>query len=147
MTLVLIRLLVFVLAAFPFASRAQEFDPPKNVVSVVEILVSPEKFDGKTVSVKGWLTIRHEDTGLWATPNDYKKRNTKLCISLMNRYKDDAMNKAVDAKHVIVTGIFFKDISHDRNGQYVFRPDACSNFGIRFIEPLGLRQAEQNDAK
>lgn len=107
-------------------------------VSVNDVLAKPSEVDGKVVTIKGWASIRHEDYGIWATQADYESRNWKQCISLLNFYSDDALNKSLDRTTVLITGIIQRDVFHDKDGGAVVRLGTCNQMGIRFVEPTGL---------
>ena len=104
------------------------------------IIANPAEYDGKLVTIKGWASVWHEDYGIWATQDDYRKRNRKNCISLLNSYNDDALNEPVDRKEVLVTGIFYRDAYRDKDGRPVVLLGSCSRLGIQFSEPEGLRR-------
>ncbi|MGB9109183.1 MAG: hypothetical protein WCC39_10910, partial [Telluria sp.] len=89
-----------------------------------------------------WASLRHEDYGVWATEDDYKKRNWKRCISLLNHYSDESKNKELDQSLVLITGTFNKDIVHNERGIEIVRLGSCSRFGIRFVEPDSLKKIQ-----
>lgn len=120
-------------------SAAQATAPEVAWVGVMDVLINPGAYAGNVVTIKGWVSLRHEDYGIWATEADYEKRDWKKCISLLNRYSDEAANGAIDRTEILVTGIFDDDIYHDKAGQNVIRLGTCSPAGIRFNEPRGLR--------
>jgi hypothetical protein len=111
-------------------------------ISVADVISRPLDFDGRIVTIKGWASLRHEDYGIWATEDDYKKRNWKRCISLLNHYPDEAKNKELDRRSVLITGVFNNDILHNESGVDIVRLGTCSKFGIRFVEPDGLRETQ-----
>lgn len=109
-------------------------------IAVDDVISHASDFDEKIITIKGWASVRPEDYGIWASEDDYKKRNWRRCISLLNFYSDKSINKSLDQKVVLITGKFMKDIFHDKNGQEIVRMGTCSQYGIRFIEPSGLRK-------
>ena len=109
-------------------------------VSVIDVLANPSAYSGKEVTIKGWVSLRHEDHGIWATEADYEKRDWKKCISLLNWYSDEAANRAIDRTEILATGIFDQDIFHDKEGRNLIRLGTCNPAGIRFNEPRGLRK-------
>ena len=111
-------------------------------ISVVDILSTPLDFDGKIVTIKGWASLRREDYGIWATEDDYKKRNWRRCISLLNHYSDESKNKEFDRSLVLTNGVFSNDIFHNEKGVEIVRLGTCSRFGIRFVEPDGLKKIQ-----
>lgn len=50
---------------------AQDQHPPLPIVSLVQLLSSPEKYEGKHVVVMGFLTIGQENNVLYLGKNDY----------------------------------------------------------------------------
>jgi len=113
--------------------------PVDALVDMQDILASPFDYDGKTVTIKGWASLLNEDYGIWASQADYKERNWRNCISLLNTYADAWKNEALDLSNVLVTGVFSRDIFHNKDGQVVVRLGACNEAGIRFHGPDGLR--------
>jgi hypothetical protein len=64
----------FVILAILFLSafgKAQDSRTNPPIVSLVQLLSSPEKFDGKHIAVLGFLTIGQENNYLYLSKNDY----------------------------------------------------------------------------
>lgn len=132
-------IVVWVLASLASACGTASGTVPSTWTSVANVTSEPAGFDKKVVTIKGWASIRGEDYGIWATQDDYEKRNWKRCISLLNIYNDQALNESLDRKPVLITGTVFQDIFLDKDGRQVVRLGTCNKVGIRFIEPGGLR--------
>lgn len=114
----------------------------RAALTVGQVIASAELYDGKVITVQGWASVHYEDYGIWVSRSDYETRNERNCISLLNHYKNADLNQAVDRKAVLVSGIFDKDIFHDKDRHDVIRLGACSKFGIRFLDPAGLQSLE-----
>lgn len=138
MQTVFFRWMISALLLMP-TRMVQASAPDVRWVSVTDVLANPSAYSGKEVTIRGWVSLRHEDHGIWATKADYEKRDWRKCISLLNWYSDEAANKAIDRTEILVTGIFDKDIVHDKEGRNLIRLGACSPARIRFNEPRGLR--------
>jgi hypothetical protein len=91
-------------------------------------LISPDRNNGKVVTLKGWVSMRHEDWNLWATPADRENWNTARCISLSGY--DDLRDYAADfdGKFVEITGTFTSDATE---GGRIVRLGACSDIALR----------------
>jgi hypothetical protein len=75
-------------------------------VSVIQLIATPEKFDGRRVAVFGFLALKQEDPVLWLHKEDadnYIIPNA-LWIFPSDKMRLDA--SAIDGKYVTVTGIF-----------------------------------------
>jgi hypothetical protein len=112
-------------------------------VEVDDVLANPSAFAGRKVTIKGWASIRNEDKGIWATPDDYANRNRRRCISLLNTYRDEEINRSLDRKYVLVTGTIDPDSYHDSAGQGIVRLGSCNKVGVFFEDPAGLRIFEK----
>lgn len=91
----------------------------------LEIADNPSEFDGRTIRVTGWISLRHEDKNLWATPSDHEDWNIKHCISLIGYDKLNA--DALDGKYVEVNGVLRKDASESGN---LIRLASCRDVAI-----------------
>lgn len=98
---------------------------------------SPTAFDGKTITVRGWITLRHEDKNLWATWQDHENWETTRCISLVNY---DSLNDALDGKYVEVTGVLRKDAS---NGGTLLRLASCRDVALEVMGPSAVKLVTQ----
>lgn len=87
-----------------------------------------EKSDGELVTLRGWVSMRHEDWNLWATWSDHEDWNTTRCISLSgyDELRDHA--KDFDGKLVEVTGTLLSDATE--RGRIV-RLGSCREVAIR----------------
>jgi len=93
----------------------------------LDVAASPQTFDGQTVTLKGWLSLRAEDRNLWATRADHDAWRTDRCISLsMSAAKLDEIS-VLDGRVVEVTGVVSRDGS---KGGSVIRLGACRDAAI-----------------
>jgi len=105
---------LFLLSLFSFCAISQEIAYTKDgrmgtkcfpeeqgseigicTVSIIQLALTPEKYHGKIVRVKGTLLMRHEITGV-------KSREHKIWIQTDNFSKYSKL----DGKHVQVQGVF-----------------------------------------
>lgn len=142
-SLVKIRFCCILFLTTTVSSCATSPNSPSPWIEVDSVLANPTAFDGKKVTVKGWVSIRNEDRGIWDGPADYANRNRRRCISLLNTYSDESINRALDRKYVLVTGVVDADSYHDASGQGIVRLASCNRVAIRFEEPNGLRLLTQ----
>jgi hypothetical protein len=133
------RLPCILLLATILSSCATPGKVPPAWVEVDSVLANPAAYAGRTITLKGWASVRTEDKGIWVTPKDYEDRNRRRCISLLNTYKDESVNRSLDRKYVLVTGKIDLDSYHDAEGQGIIRLGSCNKVAIRFEEPNGLR--------
>lgn len=61
--------LCLVLLSFPAPSRCQQPEPLR--LSLVQLITNPERYDGKLVSVVGYLSFGSEGDGLYLHKEDY----------------------------------------------------------------------------
>jgi hypothetical protein len=93
----------------------------------VKILSNPAAFDGETVKVRGWISVRHEDKNFWLTWKDHENWEVSRCISLVHYDLLDDVAKSLDGRYVEITGTFRMDASN--NGSMI-RLASCSKRGI-----------------
>ena len=92
------------LAAFMFACTS--LPNGQDILSITMVAGAPSTYNGKVISLSGWMTMRAEDHNLWETRSDHEKWNTKKCVSLKNYFNTAQLRKAVDGKMVVVTEYF-----------------------------------------
>ena len=85
---------------------AQDQNPPPPIVSLVQLLSSPEKYDGKHIAVMGFLTIGQENNVLYLGKNDYD--NALLPNSVWIELSDGMIKNRneLTMKYVRVVGVF-----------------------------------------
>lgn len=97
---------------------------------------SPAKFDGQSIVIKAWITLRHEDKNLWATWKDHENWNTLHCISLVNY---DSLPASLDGAYVQVEGVLRSDSS--QNGSLV-RLASCRDVALDISGPGAIKVIE-----
>lgn len=133
------RLCTLMLALLTSACGAPSSALSPTWIGVSDVISDPLRYNGKEVTIKGWATVRSGSYRIWASRGDYEKHNVAQCITLLNSYTDDTLNKSVDGKTVLITGTVDKDIKRDKDGNPVIVLHACNDIGIRFTPPRGLR--------
>jgi hypothetical protein len=94
----------------PAGSKGRPRPPYAENVSMIQLVASPEKYDGKVVGVIGYLQLKFEDNELFLHEEDYKRSITKNAIWVgvgpkMRPYADQLNMHCVllvgtfDAKH------------------------------------------------
>ncbi len=87
------------------ASPQQQQDVPL-VVSMIELIANPEKYDAKTVLVTGFLRIEHEGDILYFSENDFVHGISKNGL-WVERTPDIVRElEKLDSAYVIVVGTF-----------------------------------------
>jgi hypothetical protein len=134
-----LRFLFAFLAAGLLASCASAQKAPGDAVEIEKVLANPTAYTGHTITIKGWVSLRAEDYGLWATKSDYEKGDMQKCISILNKHDDEKTNRAFDRTYALVTGVIVPDSYHDAEGRFIVRLNACNKVGMRFEKPSGMR--------
>lgn len=75
-------------------------------VSMVALLASPQKYDGKLIRVIGVLGIQFESNALYLHEEDYEYGITKNSFFVRLTEEQEKNFRALAKKHVIVEGIF-----------------------------------------
>ncbi len=104
-----------------FLGHAAEFDSTKTAhsVSIINLIATPEKYNGKTVLVDGFLNLDFEDNALYLHSEDYERALT--VNSIIIKVKDDPELKKLDKKYVIIQGVFrsLGDLRYYRGHGYI----------------------------
>ncbi|WP_445513504.1 hypothetical protein [Stenotrophomonas sp. 3(2025)] len=115
------------LALLAFSSMAPSRQATKADPLFLDVAAAPHAFEGQTVTLRGWVSLRHEDRNLWATKDDHERWQTSRCISLslyaslLSRVSD------LDGRMVEVTGVIRSDASKEGR---VIRLGACRNAAV-----------------
>jgi hypothetical protein len=97
----LISALVFMLGR-PTASNV----PLPSIVSMVQLIATPEKFDGKVVLVVGFLRLEFEGNCLYLHKEDYEHSITKNGLWVVRNPVINAKSEALNMHYVLVLGTF-----------------------------------------
>ena len=76
-------------------------------VSIIRLIASPEKYDGKRVTVRGFLRLVFEGDALYLHREDYER--SLVTNSIYVSLSDSQLNafKKFDRQYVVVSGVFF----------------------------------------
>lgn len=123
-----IALLILVACSGPLAVKGM--GPDKDFIA---LSVLPDGNDGRLVTLRGWVSMRHEDWNLWATQSDHENWNTVRCISLSNYDELRGHAREFDGRFVEITGTLIKDAT---NGGKLVRLGSCREVAIS-LDGLG----------
>jgi hypothetical protein len=80
--------------------------PQPEGVSIINLIATPERYDGKMISVAGFLAIENEDSRLYLSQEDYRRN---LMINGIFVDHSEEIHKDIEQKdlhYVLITGIF-----------------------------------------
>jgi len=87
-------------------SRQKPIAPKPENVSLIQLIASPEKFDGKMVSLVGFLGIEPEDARVYLSREDYQQYIPGNGV-WVDVNKDMLRNvEDIDLHYVVLVGIF-----------------------------------------
>ena len=77
-----------------------------ELISIIQLIVTPEKFDGKRVAVMGFLRLEFEGTAIYIHQDDYEHGIVKngVWVSPLNGMCEKPKN--LDQKYVLLEGRF-----------------------------------------
>ncbi|MGI9101351.1 MAG: hypothetical protein ACR2IF_02800 [Terriglobales bacterium] len=78
-------------------------------VSLMQLIVTPEKYDKKVVVVKGYVSLEFEDYGLYFSRDDYEHLTGSNGVWLdfePGVLKDKTQIKELQGRYVLVEGVF-----------------------------------------
>ena len=70
-----IRVAVVVSLALPLVAGGQdagEAEPSARPVSLVAVLANPDAFDGREITLVGYVSLGFEEQAIWLMPDDYE---------------------------------------------------------------------------
>ncbi|TAA39645.1 hypothetical protein [Pseudoxanthomonas winnipegensis] len=102
----------------------------------LDVARNPGKFNGQVVTLRAWISIRHEDKNLWATWKDHEDWETTNCISLVNYGSLEALEASIDGRFVQVTGTVIEDAS---KGGTVLRLGSCRDVALEIAGPSSIK--------
>jgi len=106
----------------------------------LDVAENPKKFEGHEVTLRAWITLRHEDRNLWATMKDHESWKPVRCLSLVNYDALANLEPDLDGHFVEVTGTVINDAS---NNGTVIRLGACRDSAIEISGPSAIRLMTQ----
>lgn len=101
----------FLLVVFPFfllptRSAQTPISPQPMRTNMIQLIATPEKFDGKMISVVGFLAIENEDTRLYLSKEDYRNYIPGNGV-FVDANKEISRNmEEVDLHYVSLVGVF-----------------------------------------
>jgi hypothetical protein len=104
-------LLSFFVGCFLLAGLALAQERP-NPVSIIELIAAPEKFEGKLVTVRGFLSINHEKPNglynavLYLHQEDAKNVLLSNQIGLVPNEQMLREEEKINRMYVMLTGVF-----------------------------------------
>ncbi len=101
MKLAAIGFLAFI-TAVPLTTHAQE---PMNV-SVVQLLANPEKYDGKLISVRAFLTFGHHVDLVYLGQQDYLHGISENALWVERTDQMAKEEDNLDQAYVVIVGVF-----------------------------------------
>src|SRR5258707_14637822 len=98
-------LVKYVAAFLVLASTALLGQQPVRA-SMIDVLANPEKYDGKTISVKGFLRLEFEGDALYFHREDFEQSLTDDAVWMDVGNLSPEKIKGVSDRYVIVVGKF-----------------------------------------
>jgi protein associated with RNAse G/E len=93
--------------------NANEFIGSAETVSIIQLIANPEKFDGKTIYIKGFLNLSFEGNALYLSDKDFDFKIFKNAIYLWLSNEDSFnLREQCNHKYVSIIGIFKVDKGH-----------------------------------
>jgi hypothetical protein len=80
--------------------------PNAEIVSLVQLIATPEKYDGKAILVVGFLRLEFEGNVLYLHEEDYKHGITKNSVWVVRNVKINERTDALNMHYILLTGTF-----------------------------------------
>ena len=122
------------------SSACQAADPPP-VVTVAQLSADPQAYDGRVVTLTGFLGLEEDSYNVWATDVAMYDLDRNACVSLKRWPRDPKVRQRLDAEWGSVTGIFTAD-ARVKGGRRIIRFGACSDMAIDIAEVADIRLVE-----
>lgn len=110
--IVFVFVMLTLIAGLSFASGVA--NQRAESVSLMQLILNPEKYHGKLVRVIGVSRIEFEGNGIWFTKEHYKHRVYKNSLWITPDYKSLGVTpqqlEKFNGKYVLMEGVFNKDI-------------------------------------
>jgi hypothetical protein len=75
-------------------------------ISLLQLIVTPERYDGKRVAVEGFLHLEFEGNAIYLNQNDYAHAITKNSIWVQRNPVVNGKYQQVNSHYVIIVGTF-----------------------------------------
>ena len=100
-------LLIFVGLVALARPTASSLPPPlPEVVSMVQLIATPEKFDGRQILVAGFLRLEFEGNCLYLHREDYEHLILKNAICIVRNPVINAQSNTLNMHYVVLLGTF-----------------------------------------
>jgi hypothetical protein len=141
---VAVACILFLLTVLPCATDGQQAAPA--CISLVQLIVNPEKYDGELVSVVAFLTIGEEGTGLWLHETDFLNGIDANALSVDRTKEMYADRERLGLNYVLIEGIFRKNdrklIGYPQTGR-ITRVQRCDLWS----QPTNPRSQKQRQVR
>ena len=124
-------LVLFGGCVFRYAEGLETTNTPHKV-SLINLVATPEKYDGKIIIVTGFLNLEFEDYALYFHSEDYERALTANSITIS--VQDDPELKKLDKKYVVIQGVFrsFGDLRYSRGHGHIENIERIAELGGQF---------------
>jgi len=85
--------------------KAQQKDGPISI-SIISLLANPEKYNGQTIRIVGYVSIEAEGTAIFLHREDKVHSIFKNAIALHLNSRDLDKSKKLNANYVMIEGVF-----------------------------------------
>jgi hypothetical protein len=103
----LVYLILFPAGNAGFAQRATQNSSNTSEpmeVSMVALLASPQKYNGKSIRTRGFMCLEFEGNALYLHEEDYRYGLRKNAVQLILTKAQEEQFKSLSLKHVLVEG-------------------------------------------
>jgi len=95
------RLFIFALSFSGYTSAEEP-----QLVSIIQLIATPEKFDGKRVAVMGYLRLEFEGNAIYIHKEDYERRIVKNGVWVSPLKGICEKPRSLNLKYVLLEGRF-----------------------------------------
>ena len=103
-------------------------------ISLLQLIATPERYDGKLVAVKGFLHLEFEGDILYLHREDWEQRISKNGIWVGGNPMLKENSSTLDLHYVLVVGIF----DSARKGHMSSTSGSLTNIGRAFLWPPSI---------
>lgn len=120
------------LVALAFLASCTWIEKPRahTYPLLVDVLTRPAAYEGKTITVEGWISLADEDHNLWLGAGDHEQWDTRGCMSLIG-YDHLPDSSSLNGKRVRATGVVRNDAS--LSGR-IIRLGAYRNLALELVK-------------
>src|SRR5512140_3952959 len=96
-----IRVAVLVTLALPLVAGGQdagELEPSAPHVSLVAVMANPDAFDGREITLVGYVTLGLENEAIWLVPDDHEHAILASSVWFDNKITGLSANGYAEAK-------------------------------------------------